>query len=856
MLTPQQYEVRRNELIVLLDEAVNLNVPEKYAAELKATARKCKEDQFEIALVGEFQGGKSTTFNALCDGRDISPRGLGGGGIKTSAAVISAQNISDDSTKDGLKEWAEVSFKTPSALSFGLYDCLSGVLLENEEFRELINKSDEAYVEEMMTDVGFSSIVDLTDSRQRACIVKSLHKLWERWEKNKGAVSDDELDLLRIATLQLRYFDTPEYRELITMRVLPIVNFQKLVAFPKDWNVRWMQGEAAAFSLEECAFIFIESVLVRLHSHNLERLGCRVTDCPGLFANAYDTAVAKRTISNADGVWYLLNGEKQIGEKDIKILRAIKSLQMLEKVNATCNLKGPHEQKITEILPQTKAILKNIGVDIEVFPYNARLAFLATQGDLLLNRPSLFSDYDRACMVVDAKEKNSAADPKLMWAKMVRRVGSNTELEDVENVGANDSQSVALVRKESFLDDILGTVERSVVAKKSRSILIDKGSARAAKALAEYEGTLKANENAALAKEDEWKRKVEAATQQLNEFIDRARKTIERSALSSARDSLADQMAHELIQTAIDEAFLDDITASAIIVLETVGKEFYATHASMEAAIIRQLSPIVGDLFKDSLSRAVETWKTSNQSRSLSELLRRTKSVCDELHDHWRDRHLDLDEMFNGFKSPEINEEEILECCLKITNDIFIGESAIAALAESGRRGIFSLILKDVLLPIVLGAIGGVICLPLTIAVVVGKTIWDLSRTQEELEAAELERLQGKVEELSPKIRPELEKAFNSSDFRNRVAEPMAKKFLVSQNEIIRKISGALGTLVEDFKETRCRGPEEQFKKSMAERQAIAAKNKKIRTESIQPLRERIESFEKEVSKELVSQDE
>ena len=851
MLTPQQYEVRRNELIALLDEAVNLNVPEKYAAELKATARKCKEDQFEIALVGEFQGGKSTTFNALCDGRDISPRGLGGGGIKTSAAVISAQNISDDLTKDGLKEWAEVTFKTPGALAFGLYDCLRGALLENKEFKALVGKSDEEYVEEMMTDVGFSSIVDLTDSRQRACIVKSLHRLWERWEQNKGAVSDDELDLLRIATLQLRYFDTLEYRELITRKVLPIVNFQKLVAFPKDWNVRWMQGESAAFSLAECAFVFIESVLVRLHSHNLERLGCRVTDCPGLFANAYDTEVAKRTISNADGVWYLLNGEKQIGEKDIKILRAIKSLQMLEKVNATCNLKGPHEQKIAEILPQTKAILKNIGVDIEVFPYNARLAFLATQGDLLLNRSNLFSDYDRACMVVDAKEKNPNADPKAMWTEMVIGAGYNTQIVDVKNVRVHDSESVALVRKESFLDDILGTVERSVVAKKSRSILIDKGSARAAKALVEYEGTLKAVEDAALAREDEWKRKVKAAKQQLDEFIDRAKKALERSALSSAKDSLADQMARELIQTAIDDTFLDDITASTIVVLETVGKEFYATHASMEAAIITQLSPIVGDLFKDSLVRAVKSWTTPRNSRSLSELLRRTKAICDDLHDLWQDRHLDSGELFKGFKSPEINDDEILECCLQITNDIFIGESAIAALAESGRRGIFTLILKDILLPIVLGAIGGVICLPLTIAVVVGKMIWDLSRTQEELESAELERLQGKVEELSPKIRPELEKAFNSSDFRNRVAEPMTKKFLASQDEVIKKINDALGTLGEDFKETRCRGPEEQFKKSMAERQAIAARNKQLRTKSIQPLRERIESFEKEVSKEL-----
>ena len=89
------YEIRRNELLELIEKTSSLQIQEKYAKELAEVKKKCLENQFEIVLIGEFQGGKSTTFNALCDGRDLSPRGLGGGGIKTSAAIISAQNISD-----------------------------------------------------------------------------------------------------------------------------------------------------------------------------------------------------------------------------------------------------------------------------------------------------------------------------------------------------------------------------------------------------------------------------------------------------------------------------------------------------------------------------------------------------------------------------------------------------------------------------------------------------------------------------------------------------------------------------------------------------------------------------------------
>ena len=42
--------------------------------------------KFEVALVGDFQCGKSTFFNMLCGGRDISPRG---NGVKTSSCAVS-----------------------------------------------------------------------------------------------------------------------------------------------------------------------------------------------------------------------------------------------------------------------------------------------------------------------------------------------------------------------------------------------------------------------------------------------------------------------------------------------------------------------------------------------------------------------------------------------------------------------------------------------------------------------------------------------------------------------------------------------------------------------------------------------
>ena len=171
------YEKRRNELLALLEETTKLEIPESLADELKAIRTKCLENQFEIGLVGEFQGGKSTTFNALCDGRDLSPRGLGGGGIKTSAALVSAQNIAGDEKRDGMSEWAEITFKTKFQIQQGMFDLVKSELLEDESFRKLFpDLSDEKFDQQMMSADVFAATFDLDNAghRQRAPVHRFL----------------------------------------------------------------------------------------------------------------------------------------------------------------------------------------------------------------------------------------------------------------------------------------------------------------------------------------------------------------------------------------------------------------------------------------------------------------------------------------------------------------------------------------------------------------------------------------------------------------------------------------------------------------------------------------------------------
>ena len=185
----QWYETRRNELLKLLERTTGLEIPKEYAKELADIRKKCLENQFEIVLVAQFQGGKSTTFNTLCDGRDLSPRGLGGGGIKTSAAIISAQNISDGETKNGMDEWAEITFKSKYEIQYGMFDILHETLSEDQNFKNSVTKTgmkEEEYLCKISSPAEFTKILDLDNPTHRKAVRDTLNKLWDQWNKDKS----------------------------------------------------------------------------------------------------------------------------------------------------------------------------------------------------------------------------------------------------------------------------------------------------------------------------------------------------------------------------------------------------------------------------------------------------------------------------------------------------------------------------------------------------------------------------------------------------------------------------------------------------------------------------------------------
>lgn len=826
----QWYETRRNELLKLLERTTGLEIPKEYAKELADIRKKCLENQFEIVLVAQFQGGKSTTFNTLCDGRDLSPRGLGGGGIKTSAAIISAQNISDGETKNGMDEWAEITFKSKYEIQYGMFDILHETLSEDQNFKNSVTKTgmkEEEYLCKISSPAEFTKILDLDNPTHRKAVRDTLNKLWDQWNKDKSlftAEGDDLLDRLCIATLIERFYNTPEHKKLTTKTTTGIYDFQSLVAFPTDWAPRWCDGQKASFKLSEVAFIFIARTLLRIKSKNLSRVGCRISDCPGLFANAFDTNITTEAIMNSDAVWYLIGGEKQIGQQDLEALAYIKKIGMADKIVGSVNFRGRHNNIEKNIFPVTKAILKENDLKFPLLPYDARLAFLANQGERLAQHKGL-SYNDLYGMKIDSENIDTSPSPapEEMWISMINDAGVMTGIKSLKGVDDVSEESVALVKEESHIDGIMDFLNKDIISKKSRAILIDSGSRKAADALQEYEGILKTSEDAALLDEKIWEKNVEESKAELNKFIDASNGLIEESPLVNEKTKLSEDLARDLVIQIFDDKLIEDIGFTIAYSLVVQNAKLHSTQEKASQAIFKDVSPKIDALFKSGMIKVLTLWANNPTLNSGNWHTYKTRLSA-------------LEKGINRLWNTNISMNHYLKgITLRIRENI-IPEDLLIKI----RGAIFdSIRIYDLTRSTVLQLINAKGLLAYIANFFQSQQAINQRNTQQ---AAKLAK---------DYINPKLKEKLRTLNFINNISKPLGPTFEDMQTDIISKITNSLVNLLVRFEEEHVDPAKRNFSESETKRKEIAEKNHKIRVEQIEPLRREIREFEAQVSNEI-----
>lgn len=516
----ERYVLYKKRLINLIDVFLakrdTVDPDGHFTGGLIDTRKKLNESQFEIALVGEFQGGKSTTFNMLCGGREISPRGLNGGGVKTSAAVITAQNIDGNETKEGLSEWAEVSWLSEDEINRRIADVL-------EEF------SDHDAPRVKPDDFG-----------------TLMARAWAKSPKG------ETLDRLRIATVQWRVVSSGKYGELTRRCILPIDQFQHLVRFPDGWEPKWCEGFNASFGLEETLFSCLDQVLVRLHSPYLARLGCRVTDCPGLFVSQWDTERAEEVMGRAHAIWYLLGGEKQAGQGDERALTRIHDNQWDDKCFFSINCKK-NEKATLSILDTDKAVLGNLGFCTDqVYLYNAFLSFRAAQMNVLSDETVCGRDVD--CLAAEACEDEPSpetieeltADASLRMDALMdiitgqlQAIGLKSLAKEFTVRALSVEELAKRLREASRADQIVAEIVKFITRRRAKLILVDQGTRICATILHALQEELKRREDDARQTLEEAQREVENARADFEDFKNLANKEFKFLDVPALDESLA-----------------------------------------------------------------------------------------------------------------------------------------------------------------------------------------------------------------------------------------------------------------------------------------------------------------------------
>ena len=491
-MTPLVYEKKRNDLIKLiegiLDTAKDLSADAR--KELSDAVSKLRRNSFEIVLVGEFQGGKSTLFDTICGGREISPRGQG---IKTSACKISAVSLPDSEA-----EYVDLRWKTDDELMLTMIDIVKNNLENGSGEHGLFNRKNEVN--------GTPVLPRLSDSNVREIAAKALASEWETYRASPAAYDPDDrgrLDLLQIASLILRFYDNPVLSELRKRTRVSVDELKRLVVFPRDWADRWLEGgEKTEWRFEEVPFVFLGEAFAHIHCKGLERLGCVVTDCPGLFAGPWDTRVAEEAMMNADAILYLIGGIRAATDSDKRAWGHILKTDQGHKVFFAINARNSRKHCAQILLPNDFAMIKQRGFNLkakdDISIFNALLAF---------NSRSTTSDENAW------EDETAGAVTSYFAFNVLRDTGK------IKNL-LKDRPGLY---KASGAEELLGKIETSVVLRKFESILVKGGTEKVSAALNALNGNLLVKERAASDGLDKAKAAFEAAREKLKKFQDFAK---------------------------------------------------------------------------------------------------------------------------------------------------------------------------------------------------------------------------------------------------------------------------------------------------------------------------------------------
>lgn len=822
-MNPRNYHRFRHALILLLNRAAATEGLEAAdPAYFRRLAERVAADRFEIVLAGEFQSGKSTTFNALCDGRPLAPTGSG---IRTSACLVSAEPLSDPDAP----ERAEIRWRSPAQWVAGFSDLLLPHL--------------QAAAPDRFGSVAAGALgeaVDMDAAEDRNLLRAAADAEWELWRRDRVAYDPEGrglLDVLRAATLTLRFAGSPELRDLVARSRFDPTEARGMMAFPEDWESRWRAGDPSRFHFDEVRFLFVAEIRLHVRLRRLDRIGAALTDCPGLLASRWDTETARAAMLRADAVLYLFDGSKTPKLSDLSALRFIRKNGLAHKLLFGFNMRGHSLEASRRILEAGRVALENAGYDVsetDAVLFHSLLALRAVQAERFLD--GRLSPETAAALLGEAGDESEDV------AGALRRIlARQAAILEMEPPAVLDAASVAAAREASGIDELVSAAERRVVARKIRSVLLENGARAALVRLAEIDGALAARENAVLRRAKTVRDQIADAESELRKFRIDAAGIIDRLEDSApdfvlAEDGWARIEARRdgLIETVVDRVHRELIGRPSAALLAR--KRF-------EARIAAIVKEEVDACFAEVLSAWSAEVREGRSAVYQEQIGRRVRSVSRDLARLWDRSGLSGLGLMDGAAAPAFSGELALDA-EAVSRDMETGDSLedirhAALAAAGGATGV---------LTATSGVLAGVYLL-------VARLFWVKIATAVVflVNLAIMALTRGMMErhmriEIEKQLRPALERLF--LDIRSDVAAEL-RGFSARIRDLYCEMFLTAMDRPGRLFESRRRQAEEDLRRSDAERAEVAETVRRLRNTRLGPLRRRFAAFESAVEARL-----
>ena len=812
----RQYDEKRDELVGYIDRALQLkcDLPARVRESMNAIRSKVYENQFRIVLISEFESGKSTTFNAICGGQEISPRGHK---IRTSGTVVSAQNTLDEKKIDT----ANVIWRSNRELllCFAKYLVPSMKKLDNHRFGSCAHGEQLSGMLKLPQDIPL--IRQAVRNRVR--------------EFGNDTIPLDEEEALRIALLICEFYDDTLLDQMKNrMNRFSARDVERMVCIPRNWQDFDLKENSIPLKSHDCLFLFIKEVKLYIRSDSLKRSGSVIIDCPGLSASDYDTKVTFDILENADAIWLLYSG-RGLGQTDIEYagrLLQLKNKYLFFTVNAINNT----EENIKDIIiPDYVKTLKKLKVDVspdDFHVYNALLALLTLQAEQLLDGTLDTHSVQTIISHAPGKKQKTPIESIIksaIYDLLSHCYGySHDDLDELNfDLFAPNKSGIRFLLEINGLDKIVKKLENSVIEKKACSILVDNGAEKIVELLRQVESDLQVIEQTALESEKKMKEEFIVAEEKLEQFG-----TFCENELKALEDPSIDR------NLALD--YWESVIVSSI---EEVAEKSAQRISSMNFNDIRQDTneQIVNEVFSEVVLPKATNWVNSirsGENAAFHSLMdSKIKTIIRHTEREW---NLLLEEqpILSGLPVPtpiigtDVVATDFVDSVVAkmpgISKDVWLGSATGAAIGAAIGSFVFPGIGTWVGV-----ALGG------AIGAAAGDGIGSGRRKDFIRDELKKELMQNIVLANGPEART-----------KNAILSKQEKRIGVLREGIIKAFNSAFSETNQAFVDRQSETLK-MYHLKVEQRRAHAAKHAELRIKQIKPLKEEIEKYKKRVAAEV-----